>query len=156
MSRSLNLPNPRRATMARAALASPNTTPFMCVPRSLYIDMSHHCVSADALTKAYNSASAELRTTTACVLHHIFDEMRSCNCVSSCCAAACSSATCPICVCERFKLARRFLKFVPQLNPGSVFSNTSPNSPLSPNLLLLALPCDVSTLLNSTQCLLCQ
>ena len=27
-----------------------------------------------------------------------FDEMRSCNCVSSCCAAACSSATCPICV----------------------------------------------------------
>ena len=29
------------------------------------------CVSADALTKAYNSASAELRTTTACVLRHV-------------------------------------------------------------------------------------
>ena len=57
-------------TMARAALASPSTTPFMCVPRSLYIDTSPS-VSADALTKPYNSASAELRATTACVLHHI-------------------------------------------------------------------------------------
>ena len=51
---------------ARAALASPSTTPFMCVPRSLYIDMSP-IVSADALTKPYKSASAELRATTACV-----------------------------------------------------------------------------------------
>ena len=43
-------------TRARAALASPKTTPLMCVPRSLYIDMSP-IVSADALTKPYNSAS---------------------------------------------------------------------------------------------------
>ena len=39
-----------------------------------------------------------------CVCHNSlcfaphFDEMRCCNCVSSCCTAACSSATCPICV----------------------------------------------------------
>ena len=38
--------------------------------RSLYIDMSP-IVSADALTKPYSSASAELSATTACVLHHI-------------------------------------------------------------------------------------
>ena len=44
---------------------------FMCVPRSLYIDTSP-IVSADALTKPYNSASAELSATTACGLHHIF------------------------------------------------------------------------------------
>ena len=118
MSRCLNLPSLRRATMARAALASPGTTPFMCVPRSLYIDMSP-IVSADALIKPYNSASAELSATTVCFAPY-FDKMRSCNCVSSCCAAARSSATCPNCVCERFKLARRFLKIVPQLNPGSV------------------------------------
>ena len=59
-----------RATMARAALASPNTTPFICVPRSLYIDMSP-TVSADALTYPYRSASAEMIAITACVLHHI-------------------------------------------------------------------------------------
>ena len=40
--------------------------------------------------------------------------MGSCNS-----AAACSSATCPICL-KRFTLTRRFLKFEPQLNPGSV------------------------------------
>ena len=56
--------------MARAALASPSTYPLMCVPRSLYIEMSP-IVSADALTEPYNSASGELRATTACVLHHI-------------------------------------------------------------------------------------
>ena len=66
VSRCLNLPSPRRATMARAALASPSTTPFMCVPTSLYIDMSPS-ISADALTKPYNSASAEARAKTACV-----------------------------------------------------------------------------------------
>ena len=66
----LNLPSPRRVAMARAALASPSTNPFMCVPRSLYIDMSP-IVSADALSEPYNSASAELSATTACVLHHI-------------------------------------------------------------------------------------
>ena len=37
----VQMPQFVRATMARAALASPNTTPFICVPRSLYIDMSH-------------------------------------------------------------------------------------------------------------------
>ena len=120
MSRCLNLPNLRRATMARAALASPSTTPSMCVPSSLYIDMSS-IVSADALTKPYNSASAELRATSACVFAPHFDEMRPCNCVSSYCAAACSSATCPFCVWERFKLARCFLKLIRQLNRGSVF-----------------------------------
>ena len=62
----LGSPNSRRATMARGALASP----FICVPRSLYIAMSP-IVSADALTNPYNSASAELSATTACVLHHI-------------------------------------------------------------------------------------
>ena len=94
VSRCLNLPSLRRVTMARATLASHSTTPFTCVPKSLYIDMSP-IVSADALTKPYNSASAELSATTACVLH-TFDEMRSCNCVSSCGDAACSSATCTI------------------------------------------------------------
>ena len=52
--------------MARGALASPSTNPLMCVPRSMYIEMSP-IVSADALTKPYNSASGELRATTACV-----------------------------------------------------------------------------------------
>ena len=56
----------------------------------------------------------------------------------------------------RFKLTRRFLKFVPQqIVPWVCFSNTSPISPLSPSLLLLAWPCDVSTLSHSTRCLLC-
>ena len=40
--------------------------------------------------------------------------------------------------------------------PWVCFSNTSPISPLSPSLLLLAWLCDVSTLLHSTRCLLCQ
>ena len=49
-------------------------------------------VSADAVTKPYNSAPTELRATTT---PH-FDEIRSSNCVSHCGAAACSFATCPI------------------------------------------------------------
>ena len=40
--------------------------------------------------------------------------------------------------------------------PWVCSSSTSPISPSSPNLLLLALPCDVSTPLHSTRCLLCQ
>ena len=53
-------------------------------------------VSADVLTKLYNSASAESHYSLCFAPHS--DEMRPCNCVSSCGTAACSSATCPICV----------------------------------------------------------
>ena len=42
------------------------------------------------------------------------------------------------------------------IEPRVCFSNTSPISPLSPNLLLLALPCDMSTLLHTTRCHLCE
>ena len=43
-----------------------------------------------------------------------------------------------------------------KIEPWVCFSNTSTISPPSPSLLLLALPCDVSTHLHSARCLLCQ
>ena len=83
--------------------------------------------------------------------------MRSCNCVSFCCAAACSFATCPTCVCLRtFQVGTAFLEICTTTEPWVSSSNTSPISPSSPNLLLLALPCDVSNPLHSTRCILCQ
>ena len=55
-----------------------------------------------------------------------------------------------------FQVGTAFLEICTTIEPWVCSSNTSPISPSSPNLLLLGWPCDVSTLLHSTRCLLCQ
>ena len=55
-----------------------------------------------------------------------------------------------------FQVGTAFLAICTTTELWVCSSNTSPISPSFPNLLLLALPCDVSTPLHSTRCLLCQ
>ena len=57
---------------------------------------------------------------------------------------------------RKFQVGTVFLEICTTIESWVCSSNTSPISPSSPNLLLLAWPCDVSTLLHSTRCLLCQ
>ena len=112
-------------------------------------------VSADALTKPYNSASAELRATTACVLHHILtdENLQLCILLWYCGVFFCNLPNLGL---STFQVGTAFLETCTTIELWVCFSNTSPFSPASPNLLLLALPCDASILLHSTRSLLCQ
>ena len=80
--------------------------------------------------------------------------MGSCNSASSCCAAACFFCNLPNTCLRTFQVGTAFLEIGTTNEPWVCFSNTSPISPSSPNLLLLALPCDVSTPFHNTRCLL--
>ena len=55
-----------------------------------------------------------------------------------------------------FQVGTAFIEICTTTEPWVFSSSSSPISPFSPNLLLLAWPCDVSTPLHSTSCLLCQ
>ena len=131
MSGCLNPPSPRRATWRelRSHLPVPLHS-WVLSERSLCMDMTPN-VSADALTKPYNSASAEMRATTACVLHHIFNEeiLQLCILLWCCGVFFCNLHNLYL---STFQVGTAFLETRTTIELWVCFSNTSPTSPLLP------------------------
>ena len=135
--------------MARTALASPCTT---CVSRSLCIDMSP-IVSVDALTKPYNSTPAELRATTACVLHHILTRGDPATVYPPVVLRRVLQQPAQS-VSENVSSWHGVFEICPQPNPESVFQIPPQYHHLLPICCCWRCQCDVSTPLRN--CLVCQ